>query len=190
MTGTEALTFLKAGNLRYIKGDLKHPNTDLSRRQSLKTAQNPFAVILSCADSRVIPELIFDQGLGDLFVIRVAGNVVEKSILGSIEYAISHLNTKLIIVLGHQNCGAVKASMNGSVPCGHIGEIVQKIKPAVKMAKSMEGNHFENSIRTNAKMTSDQIKVLSPVLSQAYENEGLIIASAYYSLETGVVEFM
>lgn len=118
MTAEEALNQLKEGNSRYVKGDIKHPHTDIQRRDELTGGQHPFAVILSCADSRVVPELLFDQGLGDLFVIRVAGNVAKDKVIGSIEYAIKFLNSKLIVVMGHENCGAVSASLSNADPGG------------------------------------------------------------------------
>ncbi len=187
MTGYEAIELLKKGNARYVKGELKHPHTDNSWRESLTSAQHPFAVILSCADSRVVPELIFDQGLGDLFVIRVAGNVARNKVLGSMEYAIKYLGTRLIVVLGHENCGAVKASLSNDDPGGHIGMIIEIIKPAVYVAKRMEGNHLENSIKVNAQIVSEEIKDSKPILSEAKD---LVVVPAYYKLTTGEVEFI
>lgn len=190
MKGEEALKLLKEGNIRYAKGKLKHPHTDHSWRNSLASEQHPFAVVLSCADSRVVPELIFDQGLGDLFVIRVAGNVAKDKVLGSMEYAIKFLGTKLIIVLGHENCGAVKASLSNEDPGGHIGSIIEKLKPAVYAAKRMEGDHLENSIKVNAQIVSEEIKESKPILNEAYNSNELVVIPAYYNLSTGVVDFI
>lgn len=190
MNGQEALTLLKEGNKRYAKGTLKHPHIDLSWRSSLASEQHPFAVVLSCADSRVVPELIFDQGLGDLFVIRVAGNVAKDKVLGSMEYAIKFLGTRLIVVLGHENCGAVKASLSNEDPGGHIGTIIEKLKPAVYAAKLMPGDHLENSIKVNAQIVSEEIKEAKPILNEAFDHKGLVVVPAYYNLTTGVVDFI
>jgi carbonic anhydrase len=190
MTAKEALQQLKEGNKRYVEGNLNHPHTDNSWRDSLQEGQHPFAVILSCADSRVVPELLFDQGLGDLFVIRVAGNVAKDKVLGSMEYAVKYLGTRLIIVLGHEKCGAVSASLGTEDPGGHIGSIIEKLKPAVYMAKRMEGDHLTNAIKVNAEITAEEIKESKPILSEAFENQGLMVVPAYYQLSTGEVEFL
>lgn len=190
MDADKALEILKEGNERYINGNLKHPHTDNSWRESLKGEQNPFAVILSCADSRVVPELLFDQGLGDLFVIRVAGNIAKDKVLGSMEYAVKFLKTKLIIVLGHESCGAVSASLGNEDPGGHIGKIIEKIKPAVYMAKQMEGDLLTNAIKLNARIVSEEVKEAKPILSQAVADDGLKIVPAYYELSTGRVNFI
>lgn len=189
MTANEALKQLKAGNKRYVSGDLKHPHTDPKRRNELTVAQHPFAVVLSCADSRVVPELIFDQGLGDLFVIRVAGNIAKDKVIGSIEYAIKFLNSKLIVVLGHESCGAVSASLSDADPGGHIGVIIEKIKPAVYMAKRMEGDLLTNTIKINAQIVSEELKDSKPILSDAVKTAGVQVVSAYYKLSSGEVEF-
>lgn len=190
MKAQNALEALKEGNTRYVKGELKHPHTDNAYRNSLQGEQHPFAVVLSCADSRVVPELIFDQGLGDLFVIRVAGNIAKDKVLGSIEYAVKYLGTKLVIVLGHENCGAVKASLGDEDPGGHIGRIIEKIKPAVYMAKRMEGDLLTNSIQNNAHIVSEEIKESKPILANAFKEDGLMVVPAYYQLSSGKVKFL
>ena len=190
MNAKEALNLLKEGNKRYVKGTLKHPHTDTSWRDSLQDGQHPFAVVLSCADSRVVPELLFDQGLGDLFVIRVAGNVAKDKVLGSMEYAVKFLGTKLIVVLGHENCGAVNASLSNEDPGGHIGSIIEKIKPAVYMAKRMDGDHLANAIRINAQVVAEEVKDSKPILSAAVNQGGVMVVPAYYRLSTGEVEFI
>lgn len=189
MESKEALKLLKDGNKRYVKGELKHPHTDASWRKSLESAQHPFAVILSCADSRVIPELVFDQGLGDLFVIRVAGNVAKDKVIGSIEYAVKFLGSKLVVVMGHESCGAVSASLGDADPGGHIGSIIEKIKPAVYMAKRLPGDHLTNAIKVNAQLVSEELKESKPILSDAVKSAGVQIVSAYYKLSSGEVEF-
>jgi carbonic anhydrase len=190
MTAKEALKTLKKGNKRYISGKLKHPHTDNSWRESLKGSQQPFAVVLSCADSRVVPELIFDQGLGDLFVIRVAGNIAKDKVLGSIEYAIKFLGSKLVIVLGHESCGAVGASLGDEDPGGHIGAIIEKIKPAVYMAKRMKGDHLTNSIQVNAQLVSEEIRDSDPIIKNSVKSDGVEVLPAYYELSTGKVKFI
>lgn len=187
MTAQDALDLLKEGNKRYQSGQYKHPNTSTDRRDSQTGGQEPFAIILSCADSRVAPELLFDRGIGDLFIIRVAGNVVDDHAIGSIEYAVAHLNTKLIVVLGHESCGAVGASLDGSDPGAHIGSITTKIHPAVDRAKQMKGDLLTNSVQENAKMVSDTLRNCDPILSNT---EGLEVIPAYYKLSNGEVEFL
>lgn len=190
MTAEEALKLLKDGNKRYVKGDLRHPHTDPDRRHELTAAQHPFAVILSCADSRVVPELLFDQGLGDLFVIRVAGNVAKDKVFGSIEYAVKFLNSKLIVVLGHESCGAVNASLGNADPGGHIGSIIEKIKPAVYMARRMKGDLLTNAVKVNAEIVAEEIKETKPIISDAVEAAGVKVVSAYYKLDSGEVEWL
>lgn len=189
MTAQDALQLLKDGNARYVKGELKHPHTDPARRQELAGEQHPFAVVLSCADSRVVPELIFDQGLGDLFVIRVAGNVARDKVIGSIEYAIKFLQTKFIVVLGHEKCGAVTAALGDVEPGGHIGALIEQLKPAVYLARTMEGDVLTNAIKINAKIVGEQLKDSKPILHEQYVNNQLGICSAYYHMSSGNVEF-
>src|SRR5262252_9569528 len=131
LSADEALKKLIAGNERYVRAKVNHPDESLARRKELTTGQHPFAVILGCADSRVSPELLFDEGLGDLFVIRVAGNIVDDAVLGSIEYAVEHLDTKLIVVLGHEKCGAVSAAVEGGDVPGHLKALVAAIQASV-----------------------------------------------------------
>ncbi len=189
MEAQEALNLLKEGNARYVRGELKHPHTDASWRDSLQEGQHPFAVILSCADSRVVPELAFDQGLGDLFVIRVAGNIAKEKVIGSIEYAVKYLGSKLVVVMGHEKCGAVNASLGDTDPGGHIGAIIEKIKPAVYMAKRMKGDLLTNSIKVNAQIVAEELKESKPILIDSVKAGGVKIVSAYYKLATGEVEF-
>lgn len=124
------------GNKRYVEGKFIHPNQSAERRMELSKDQNPFAVILSCSDSRVPPEIIFDQGIGDLFIIRVAGNIISNEVLGSIEYAVEHLDVGLVVVLGHERCGVVSAAVAGGEVHKHISSLVEAILPAVKTAES------------------------------------------------------
>lgn len=187
MKAEEALKLLKEGNARYQSGSYEHPNTDTTRRDSQTGGQSPFAIILSCADSRVAPELLFDRGIGDLFIIRVAGNVIDDHAIGSIEYAVAHLGTKLIVVLGHESCGAVGASLSGEDPGAHIGSITAKIQPAVAEAKKLDGDLLTNSVKENAKLVANTLSHTEPILDKA---EGLQVVAGYYKLSNGEVEFL
>lgn len=190
ISAEEALAKLKAGNKRYVNGESEHPHTDPNYRSSLTEGQHPFAVVLTCADSRVTPEIIFDQGLGDLFVIRVAGNVAKDKVIGSIEYAAKYLDSKLVVVMGHEKCGAVGAALSTDDPGGHIGKILNKIKPAVYAAKTMDGDLLTNSVKMNAKITAEELKESKPILLDLIDNSGLKILPAYYRLDNGEVEFI
>ena len=190
MTAQEALKQLKEGNQRYVTEKLEHPRSDQKRREELTGSQSPFAIVLSCADSRVTPELIFDQGIGDLFVIRIAGNVAKDKVTASIEYAVKYLNTKLIVVMGHESCGAVNASLGDADPGGHIGTLIDLIKPAVEKARSMSGDLLTNAVKENARMVTEGLKSSDPILKEAVNNDGVEIVPAYYKLGSGEVEFL
>ena len=168
----------------------KHPDESLSRRKELEGTQHPFAVILGCADSRVPPELLFDQGLGDLFVIRVAGNIVDDAILGSIEYAVEHLGTKLILVLGHEKCGAVTAAVEGGAAAGHLPALVEAIRPVVAATAGMPGDKVHNCVLENARRVARQVRESEPVLKEAGERKGLKVVAADYALDTGAVTLL
>ncbi len=190
LTPTEALTQLMAGNERYVAAQTDHPHQDAARRAELSGGQNPFAIILGCSDSRVPPEVIFDQGLGDLFIIRVAGNVVDNVVLGSIEYAAEHLRTPLIMVLGHSKCGAVSATVAGGKLEGHLPSLAQPIQPAVDRAKAQEGDLINNSIRENALMVADQLRSSEPVLAKLVKSGKLKVIAARYDLDEGKVDLL
>jgi len=190
ISAKEALKALMDGNKRFISDELTHPRHGGARKQELTGGQAPFAIVLSCSDSRVDPNIAFDQGLGDLFVIRVAGNVAKDKVLGSIEYAVEHLGTKLIFVLGHEKCGAVTASMEPAVFEGHVGAIVEVIKPAVYLARHQDGDDLENAIKNNALMVKEHITDSLPVLNRAIKEKGVEVVSGYYKLETGEVEIL
>ncbi|MDF9800104.1 carbonic anhydrase [Catalinimonas alkaloidigena] len=187
----EALKRLQEGNQRFVAEKRNHAHEDNEYRVSLSKGQDPFAVILACADSRVTPEILFDQGLGDLFVIRVAGNVAKEKVTGSIEYAVAHLGVRLVMVLGHQNCGAVGASMGVAELSKNLQALVNEIKPAVHMAeKSGEKDVLNTAVRYNAQLVAAKLSESQPTLYPAVENEGLKIVPAYYKLETGEVELL
>lgn len=190
-SGTEALKLLKAGNERFTSGELANKDLSGAKREELTAGQKPFAVILSCSDSRVPPELLFDQGLGDLFIIRVAGNIVDPENVGSVEYAVEHLHAPLVVVLGHEKCGAVKATVEGGEAPGSIGTLVERIKPAVEEAKAAgaSGDRLvEKAVNENVDNMLAQLEE-SPILKEGVERGKLKIVGAKYHLGSGQVEW-
>jgi carbonic anhydrase len=190
MDADYALSKLIEGNRRYVEGRTFHPNQDPKRREEVRRGQHPFAVILGCSDSRVPPEILFDQGIGDLFVIRVAGNVAGPEVLGSIEYAAEHLAVPLVVVLGHEKCGAVEAAAKEGVAEGHVRALIEAIRPAVETARSLQGDVLQNAMIENVRSTVALIRHEGPVLSRLVTEGGLRVAGACYELESGRVEFM
>ena len=186
----QSIKKLLDGNKRCVVCKPEHPRQDARRRKEITKGQKPFAVIVGCSDSRIPPELIFDQGLGDLFVVRLAGNIVDNVALGSIEYAVEHLGSKLIIVLGHGKCGAVTAATQGADAPGHVGAIVKAIQPAVKKARKLPGDLVDNAIRANAALVVDKIKSSKPILAEMAEKGEIEVIGAYYNIETGAVELL
>jgi carbonic anhydrase len=186
----QAVELLKGGNSRYVQGHSIHPDQTAKHRKEIASVQKPFAVILGCADSRVPPEVIFDQGLGDLFVLRVAGNMIDDAVVGSIEYAVEHLGAKLVVVLGHERCGAVKATVDGGEAPGHIGALVKAIKPAVDKVRAAKGDVVENSVRANAVMVTEQLRSSKPILEEMVKEGKIKIVAARYDLDEGMVEFL
>ncbi|MBA4418474.1 MAG: carbonic anhydrase [Syntrophus sp. (in: bacteria)] len=186
----KALQKLAEGNTRFVSSKLIHPNQGEDRRIEVSKGQSPFAIIVGCSDSRIPPEILFDQGLGDLFVIRVAGNILDDIGMGSIEYAVSHLGTELVVVLGHGKCGAVSATVQGGEPHGHIGSIVKAIAPALEKAKGLAGDLTDNTIRANVGLVAGQIRSSKPILSKMMEEGKVRVVGAYYNIESGKVEFI
>jgi carbonic anhydrase len=189
---TQGLGRLVAGNQRFQSGATSHPNQDVKRRESLVEGQSPFAVIVSCSDSRVPPEVIFDQGLGDLFVVRVAGNTVTRAGLESIDYAVDHLGSNLIVVLGHDSCGAVKGAVAQctSKPAAELPEIFSNICPAVAQARKAGGdNLYSKAIDFNV---TGQVSMLerSPLFKRRVADGSLKIVGARYHLESGKIEIL
>lgn len=188
------LTQLLEGNRRFMKGDLNHPRRKPEDFVPLAEGQAPLTVIVSCADSRVAPELIFDQGVGDLFVVRVAGNVITgagASVKGSIEYAVAELDVRLILVLGHSQCGAVKAAIKhiddkDALP-GSIGNLVDLIRPAVAMVKDKQGDMLDNAIKANVEQGVKRLKRLEPILADSVRKGTLKVVGAVYDLHNGKV---
>jgi carbonic anhydrase len=187
VNGETALRQLMEGNNRYVAAKTAHPNQTTARRAEVIEGQHPFAVVVGCSDSRVPPEIIFDQGLGDLFVVRLAGHVLNDEALGSIEYAVEHLGTRLIMVLGHDKCGAVTTAVKGGDAPGHIGSIVKAIAPAVKKVQSRPGDLLENAIRENVAMVVEQLQSSAPLLQALVKNGGIKIVGAHYHLDDGRV---
>ncbi len=186
----QALARLMAGNQRYVRHKEQHPDQSLARRKELTAGQHPFAVILGCADSRVAPELLFDQGLGDLFDIRVAGNIVDDAVLGSIEYAVEHLGTKLVVVLGHEKCGAVSAAVEAGTAAGHIKALVAAIRPSVEASAKEPGDRIHNCVIANARRVAQQVRESEPILKDAVEKHLVKVVAADYALDSGKVNLL
>lgn len=190
LTSEQAIKELMDGNKRYVDSRSRHPNQTPERRLELRSGQNPFAAILGCSDSRIPPEVIFDQGLGDLFVIRVAGNVAGKNVVASIEYAVAHLHVPLVVVLGHSNCGAVTATSEEADLEGHMPGLASAIRPALESVKGKAGDLVDNAAKANATMVADQLKQTKPILSNMI-NEGIVkVISAFYDLDSGLVTIL
>ena len=214
----DAISELKEGNGRFTAGNMQHPrgsnderkyiatnsyeNAGMTflgmtaeqaekRRSELAKTQHPFAVVVSCSDSRVPPEIVFDQGLGDLFICRVAGNVINDENLGSIEYAVDHLGCHLILVLGHQRCGAVQAAREtiaakGTAP-GHIESLVTAIRPAVEATAK---DDLDTTIKANVKHVVQALRSSTPILKAKVDSGSVQVIGGYYSLDTGAVTFL
>jgi carbonic anhydrase len=201
ISADEALERLRAGNQRFVSetrnGDVVAGET---RRRQVAIAQEPFAIILGCSDSRVPAEIIFDQGLGDLFVIRVAGNIVAPSQIGSVEFAAARYGTRLVVVLGHSNCGAILAtveelSRRSEEQSRNLRSIVDRVRPSVEslMATELRHNHdalVQAAVLANIRVSTNQLRHGSEMLEQMIQNDGLRVVGAEYSLETGVVAFL
>lgn len=191
MSPDAALERLVQGNARYIAGvsrrhDFKH------EREALSAGQNPFAAILSCADSRIAPEYCFDTARGDLFVCRIAGNFASDEMIASLEYAVQVLNTPLIMVLGHEACGAVDATIksvkDGTTLPGHLPSLVAALKPAVDAAKSDSGDMLANAIKRNVALNVDKLKTTAPILKSFADGKKIRVVGGVYALKTGKVE--
>ena len=190
VTPDSALAELKDGNAHHAAHRYTHPHETASRMRQLASVQHPHAEILSCADSRVPPEILFDQGLGDLFVVRVAGNVVSDTELGSLEYGAEHLHVPLLVVLGHQHCGAVTAAVEGGEAPGHIGALTALLRPAVDKTRGMPGDRVENAVRANVEMVVKQLRSSGPLLEKLVSSGELKVVGAVYSLDTGKVTWL
>ncbi len=190
VTPEAALELLLAGNARFMAGRPIFPDQSPNRRRELAEGQKPFAIVLTCADSRVAPELYFDQGLGNLFVLRNAGNILNDHTIGSIEYAVEHLGAGLNVVIGHAKCGAVAAAVAGGHAPGHIGSIVESIQPAVQASAEQSGDKVDNAVRANARLVATALQASDPILSEAVKHGHLKVVPARYDLVTGKVEML
>jgi carbonic anhydrase len=200
LSAQEALDRLREGNHRFVN-ETAHRERGVShevRRRELTAVQYPFAIVLGCSDSRVPAEIVFDQGLGDLFVIRVAGNIVAPSQVGSVEFAAERFGTRLVVVLGHSSCGAIAATLEDLRGEGqgsrHVRSIVNRIRPAVEPLLETELRHqpeqlTRQAIRANIRASANHLRHGSEVLERLIQREGLLVVGAEYSLETGVVDF-
>jgi carbonic anhydrase len=189
LTPEEALQLLIEGNQRFITNKSKNPNVSLSRVTEVAKGQNPFAAILSCADSRVPVEILFDRGFGDLFVVRDAGNIATPEEIGSLEFGTLVLGAKVILVLGHEHCGAVKATIEGKPVPGSIQSVLDAIKPALNNLTTEQKQDLEMVIKANVKLQVDNLKK-SPVISQLIKENKLKVVGAYYDLDTAKVSLV
>lgn len=196
----EALDRLREGNLRFVSEIRDHESLAGERRRlELTTGQEPFAIVLGCSDSRVPAEIVFDQGLGDLFVIRVAGNIVAPSQIGSVEFAAERFATRLVVVLGHSRCGAILATLEelgrpSADQSRNLRSIVDRVRPSVEALLATELGHqpealVEQAVRANIRASANQLRHGSELLEQLILKDGLLVVGAEYSLETGVVDF-
>ena len=188
------LAWLKSGNNSFVHGEFNLLGIDSSLRMELSKAQHPRAVILACSDSRVAPELIFDKGLGDLFVIRVAGNISDDAVVGSIEYAVEHLHTSLVVVMGHKNCGAIAAAVADLEKPddinNHIRMLTDKIQQAITTVKLNENDAIQKALLSNVIFTVSSLDESRPVLSEAIKKGELKIVGAVYDLSSGKVQWL
>ena len=186
-TSDNVIRELKNGNRRFVENKLI--NTDYKKQIELtKTGQKPYAVILSCMDSRVPPEIIFDQGIGNIFVIRVAGNIEDENVLGSMEYAVEHSGSKLIVVMGHSHCGAVTGAVE-DVKLGNLTQLLAQIKPAIK-SETKNQEIIDEAAKNNVIMSISDILKRSEIIYRFVNNKKVAIVGAFYDIETGIVTFM
>ncbi len=183
----KSLEKLLDGNRRFLLGQRYHQNMDEELRKRTLNAQAPIAAILGCSDSRVAPEIVFDQGIGDIFVVRTAGNVLDIVGIGSMEYAVEHLHVPLIVVLGHQRCGAVSAALQGIESLGHVNSVIEKIAPAIEKSRNLVGDIVTNVVDTNVLHVVDQLRSCKPILSEMVKKGNVEVVGARYDLDTGRV---
>lgn len=200
ISALEALARLEEGNQRFVS-ERRNPGAfvDQARRMKVAAAQQPFAIILGCSDSRVPAEIVFDQGLGDLFVIRVAGNIVAPSQIGSVEFAAEQYGTRLVVVLGHSRCGAVLATLDELTrptarQSRNLRSIVDRVRPSVEALLATDLRHdpdalVRDAVRANVRVSASQLRHGSEILEQLIEKSGLLVVGAEYSLDSGAVEF-
>ena len=189
MPANQALKLLLEGNQRFVAGQLEHPNQTPDRRAEVAKGQHPFASVLACSDSRTPPEIIFDRGLGDIFTVRVAGNVADKVVIESLDYSVKHLGVRVVMVLGHRRCGAVIAAVEGHEEEGDVGPMLGELRPAVAASKGMPGDPIENAVRENVKLVMKNLATSSELSAMVKSGE-LKIVGGIYDLDTGTIEML
>ncbi len=189
VTADQAMQMLKDGNTHFVAGHASGKDVSDKRRQELAKGQHPFAAVLTCADSRVPPEYIFGQGLGDIFVVRVAGNVAETYSLGSIEYAAEHLHTPLIVILGHEKCGAVAAALSPEKPEGNLGKLIGEVSPGQNLPNEKDAAQA-TAVRNNLLKQAEIVETKSPVIKKLIEENKVKVVPALYHLDSGKVEWL
>lgn len=193
-TPEQAWQRLKEGNVRFTEGQTLHPHQDAARRRELRSVQTPFAVIFGCSDSRLAAEIIFDLGLGDAFVIRTAGQVIDNAVLGTLEFAIDVLHTPLVMVLGHDSCGAVTATSHavesGDLPRGFQRDLVERIMPSVLESRRNGGTTVNDAVVENTKQTASRLLDQSRSLTEAVSRGDTAVIGVYYHLEDGQAELV
>lgn len=191
LSADEAIKKLTEGNVRFVELREKHPDSNKKRRHEMLKGQHPFVVILSCSDSRVPPELIFDQGLGDIFEIRNAGNVLDEHVIGSIEYAVMHCGVKLIVIMGHQDCGAIAATLSGKSETKYIKSLEDSIQPAVEDCKKHGLDvTSDNVVKAHVMQDIEELLTQDTALVKYMKENNVRIIPAYYHLDTGRVDFL
>ena len=190
MSAEQALKLLLEGNQRFVAGKLEHPNQTPARRAEVAKGQHPFAAVLACSDSRTPPEIIFDRGLGDIFTVRVAGNVADQVVIESLDYSVKHLGVRVVMVLGHRRCGAVIAAVEGHEEENEdVGPMLSELKPAVRATRGIPGDPVENAVRENVKLVMKNLAT-SPELSALVKSGELKVVGGIYDLETGTIEML
>jgi carbonic anhydrase len=189
ITPDQALQLLIDGNQRFVNNMRQNPNQDFTRIAQVAPSQAPFAAILGCADSRFPAEILFDRGFGDIFVCRVAGNVATPEEIGSVEFGTLVLGAKVLMVVGHENCGAVKAAITGGELPGDIGSLTEAILPAVESSKNQPGDKVANAVKANIRLQANRLKA-SPVINQLIQEGKLKVVGGYYDLDTAAVEIL
>jgi carbonic anhydrase len=193
MTADEALQTLKEGNRRFAGGHPANPRRDPGRRSELVSGQHPFAAVLTCSDSRVVPEIVFDQGLGDLFSIRVPGNVVDETVLGSLELGVEHLGIPLVVVLGHTQCGALIVALAAEAAGDHRQTLIKLLQPALDASAGGDGDpekRLERAVRANVRLAVEGLRQSTPTLAPLHGRGALRIVGAVYGIETGLVDWV
>lgn len=185
----EALRMILEGNQRFVAGKLEHPNQTTARRTEIAKGQHPFASVLTCSDSRTAPEILLDRGLGDIFVVRVAGNVADQVVIESLDYSATHLGVRLVMILGHRRCGAVIAAVEGHEAEGDVGPMLSELRPAVEASKNMPGDPVENAVRANVELVVANL-VNSKELGPMVKSGELKIVGGIYDLDTGKIEML